>query len=102
MTNLNTNDPIFEYRSRLGSEQQGDFSWQDREKTGGSAQWKNGSLSFDTNGVKDDPMVATCMTPNPVFFYHSMTSDGRLAIAEHPYREENGTVVGEYAIRILR
>ena len=47
-------------------------------------------------------MVATCMTPNPVFFYHSMTSDGRLAIAEHPYREEDGTVIGEYAIRILR
>ena len=61
-----------------------------------------GAIIFDTNGVKDDPMIATCMTPNPVFFYHSMTSDGRLAIAEHPYREEDGTVVGEYAIRILR
>ena len=58
-TNLNINDPIFEYRSRLGSEQQGDFSWQDREKTGGSAQWKNGSLSFDTNGVKYAYVVKT-------------------------------------------
>ena len=61
-----------------------------------------GAIIFDTKGSKDNPMIATCMTPNPVFFYHSMTSDGRLAIAEHPYREEDGTVIGEYAIRILR
>ena len=50
---------LFQYRSRLGSEQQGDFVWPDIEKTGGSAQFKNGSLSFDTNGVKRAYVVKT-------------------------------------------
>jgi len=58
-TNLNTNDPIFEYRSRFAGNQEGDFNWPDREKTGGSAQFNNGSLSFDTNGVKYAYVVKT-------------------------------------------
>lgn len=67
-----------------------------------------GALIFDAGFEKGkenttkNPLLATCMTPNPIFFYHTMTSDGRLAVAEHPYLDEQGSIQGDYAIRILR
>ena len=43
----------------MAGNQEGDFAWEPREKTGSYAQWGNGSLSFDTNGVKYAYVVKT-------------------------------------------
>lgn len=45
---------------------------------------------------------AVCSTEGPVFFRHAMTADGRLALTEHPWREEDESVQGSYRLTVMR
>ena len=47
-------------------------------------------------------LVSRCLTPQPVFFNFDQTSDGRIAVAEHPYLDEDGILKGEYRLRVFR
>jgi hypothetical protein len=54
----------------------------------------------DRSGI--ERLEALCMTKAPVFFRHSMTSDGRIALAEHPYVDSKGSVHGRYQVNVMR
>jgi WD40 repeat protein len=58
-----------------------------------------GALVFDA--AKEDLSVF-CPTESPVFFRHTSTRDGRVAVAESPYLREDGTLAGAYRVTVLR
>ncbi|MBN95701.1 MAG: hypothetical protein CL928_16800 [Deltaproteobacteria bacterium] len=63
-----------------------------------------GAALFDLDreqaGTKE--RIVTCRTEGPVFFRPSLSSDGRLALAEHPYRRADGTLSGTYQVTVMR
>lgn len=63
-----------------------------------------GALVFRLGGEGSgrSRLVATCSTENPVFFRHAATDDGRVALAEVPYRVGEGEVRGSYRVTVTR
>lgn len=64
-----------------------------------------GALVFDLGGPErsgDARLVAFCPTEGPVFFRQAPSRDGRIAVAEHPYRTADGSVEGQYQVTVLR
>ena len=47
-------------------------------------------------------LLASCETPNPLFFQHEIQNDGRVAAIEYPYSDGQGGVIGEYRATVLR
>lgn len=54
-------------------------------------------------GLEGDarPTPIVCATSGPVFFRHAIAADGRIAVAEHPWRDGD-TVRGDYRVTVLR
>jgi hypothetical protein len=64
-----------------------------------------GALIFDMDGPDrggEDRLEAICPTQGPVFFRQALSADGRLALSENPWREEDGAVSGTYRVTVLR
>lgn len=62
-----------------------------------------GALVFRVpgEGTGAERLVTTCPTEGPVFFRMAVANDGRVALAEHPWRQ--GTLVrGAYRVTVLR
>ena len=51
---------------------------------------------------KQDRLVSKCLTPSPVSFNFDETEDGRIAVIEHPYLDEDGGLKGKYQLRVFR
>lgn len=49
-----------------------------------------------------DRLQVECSTQGPVFFRHGIAADGRVALAEYPYRDAQGAVVGAYRLAVFR
>lgn len=47
-------------------------------------------------------LITACPTEGPVFFRFATTTDGRIAVAEHPFVDEGGAVRGAYRVSVLR
>jgi hypothetical protein len=65
-----------------------------------------GALIFDLSSPGDGRggearRLTTCSTEGPVFFRQALSADGRLALAEFPYRTEAGSV-GAYRVTVMR
>lgn len=58
-----------------------------------------GALVFD---VEAEGLSVFCPTESPVFFRHTSTRDGRVAVAESPFLREDGTLGGAYRVTVLR
>jgi WD40 repeat protein len=64
-----------------------------------------GALVFSLTGEDrsgEDRLEAFCQTEGPVFFRHVLSADGRVALAEHPYTDTDGTLRGRYQVTVLR
>jgi len=65
-----------------------------------------GALVFDTTPERDlgpkTRLMAICPTQGPVYFRQAVTTDGRIAVAEHPWVETDGTIGGKYQATVLR
>lgn len=63
-----------------------------------------GALIFrlDGDGPGDARLEATCATDSPVFFRQALHDDGRVAVAEVPWKAEDGSVLGDYRVTVLR
>lgn len=64
-----------------------------------------GALLFDASpGEKtgDQRLLAACPTGSPVFFRMAVAKDGRVAVAEHPWRRPDGSLAGDYRVTVLR
>ncbi len=60
-----------------------------------------GALVFDLQaGTRTEP--THCPTEGPIFFRQAISADGRVAVAEYPYLEADGTQVGAYRVTLLR
>ncbi len=60
-------------------------------------------LRLDGDGSGDERLEVSCPTESPVFFDHDVLDDGRIAVAEVPYKDETGgKVLGEYRVTVLR
>ena len=58
-----------------------------------------GALVFD---AASEDLSVFCPTESPVFFRHTSTRDGRVAVAESPFLREDGTLAGAYRVTVLR
>lgn len=66
-----------------------------------------GALIFDLSDPEDhrsgaERLEAFCPTQGPTFYESAMSADGRVALAEYPYLDENSAVVGEYRVTVMR
>jgi hypothetical protein len=66
-----------------------------------------GALVFDLSEPDStssgaDRLETFCPTQGPAFYRLAMAEDGRVALAEYPYLDENNTVVGHYRITVMR
>lgn len=66
-----------------------------------------GALIFDLSSPTDgrsgeDRLETFCPTQGPVFFRQAMSTDGRVALAEHPYMDGESTVRGAYQVTVMR
>jgi hypothetical protein len=66
-----------------------------------------GGLVFDlrepaSGRSGEERLEAFCPTQGPVFFRQAMSADGRVALAEHPYTDGEGSVVGRYQLTVMR
>ena len=63
-----------------------------------------GALLFRLDGVGTgaERLEAVCPTEGPVFFRSATTSDGRVAVAEHPFLRDDGSHGGRYRVTVLR
>lgn len=64
-----------------------------------------GALVFDAGGPGrggEERLEAFCATASPVFYRPAMSADGRVAVAEHPWRLLSGDVAGAYRVTVLR
>ncbi|MFT5680437.1 MAG: hypothetical protein ACI8RZ_001343 [Myxococcota bacterium] len=66
-----------------------------------------GALIFDLSDPEDrrsgaDRLEAFCPTQGPTFYASAMSADGRVALAEYPYLDENSAVVGDYRVTVMR
>jgi hypothetical protein len=63
-----------------------------------------GALLFrlDGHGSGDDRLQAFCPTEGPTFFRPTMSVDGRVAVAEHPFARADGSIAGAYRVTVLR
>jgi len=65
-----------------------------------------GAVILDLGGATEasgaERQRAVCPTEGPVFFRHEMTVDGRLALAEHPYQDAEGSQHGAYRLTVMR
>ena len=59
------------------------------------------SLATDARSG-EERLEAFCQTEGPVFFRHAISRDGRVALAEHPYMDDSGTLQGHYQVTVLR
>ena len=60
-------------------------------------------LTEPENGEGGDArLLASCETPNPLFFQHEIQNDGRIAVIEYPYSDGEGSVIGDYRATVLR
>ena len=46
--------------------------------------------------------LATCVTPNPVYFDHQVLDDGRIAVIQFPIPDGQGGIIGSYRATVLR
>lgn len=60
-----------------------------------------GALVFDLARPEPDRLAAVCSTPAPVFFRMAVSDDGRIALAESPFRVGAG-VEGAYRVSVWR
>lgn len=62
-----------------------------------------GALVFRLGGAGAgaERLVTTCPTEGPVFFRMAVADDGRIAVAEHPWRRGD-VVTGQYRVTVLR
>lgn len=64
-----------------------------------------GAYVFDAGGAPRsgaERLIAVCPTAAPVFFRHAVAPDGRIALAEHPFRAADGSVAGVYQVTVVR
>lgn len=61
-----------------------------------------GGLVFDTRAGVERQQRAFCPTVGPVFFQHALSADGRLALAESPYLDGEGRIVGAWQVTVMR
>lgn len=66
-----------------------------------------GAMLFDLSDPDDgrsgeDRFEVFCATEGPVFFRQALSADGRLALSEFPYVDEQGTQRGAYRVTVLR
>ncbi len=61
-----------------------------------------GGLVFATQPQAPSRLRAFCPTEGPVFFQHAMSPDGRLALAEHPFLDEQGRLLGTWRVTVMR
>ena len=63
-----------------------------------------GALLFDLGRDKSSrPSLLTfCSTGGPAFFRTASTLDGRIAVAEHPYRQGEDPAFGQYRVTVFR
>lgn len=63
-----------------------------------------GALLFDLDGQGSgaERLDVFCATEGPTFFNPAMSPDGRVAVAEHPYRQADGSLAGAYRVTVLR
>ncbi len=70
-------------------------------RTGDDRRDLFGALVFDLRRPEPDRLVAVCSTPSPVFFRMAVSADGRIALAESPFRVGAG-VDGAYRVSVWR
>jgi len=63
-----------------------------------------GALLFrlEGEGGGEDRLEAVCATEGPVFFRQALHDDGRVAVAEVPWKADDGSVLGTYRVTVLR
>lgn len=61
-----------------------------------------GGLVFETQAATPSRLRAFCPTEGPVFFQHALSADGRLALAEHPFVDEQGRLQGSWRVTVMR
>lgn len=66
-----------------------------------------GALIFDLSDPEGrrsgvERLEAFCPTQGPTFYAAAMSADGRVAMAEYPYLDEDSAVVGEYRVMVMR
>ena len=66
-----------------------------------------GALIFDLqdpmNSRSGEQRLQTfCPTQGPVFFRQAASVDGRIALAEYPYQDEDGSIEGSYQVTVMR
>ena len=71
------------------------------ERSGDDRRDLFGALVFDLSSPPADRLAAICSTPSPVFFRPALSPDGRVAVAESPFRVGQG-VEGEYRVSVWR
>ncbi len=54
------------------------------------------------DGGGEERREVTCSTASPVFFRQALHDDGRLAVSEVPWKAEDGSVLGQYRVTVLR
>ena len=63
-----------------------------------------GGLLFSLigEGSGEQRLQAFCPTEGPVFFRPVLADDGRIALAEHPFLDPQGALIGAYRVTVLR
>ena len=66
-----------------------------------------GTVVFDLSDPSDgrsgaERRLATCVTPNPVYFAHQVLDDGRIAVIQFPVPDGSGGISGTYRATVLR
>ncbi len=73
-----------------------------REGSGASRGDAFGGVVLDLSTAAEPRERAFCATEGPTFFRPTMSPDGRVAVAEHPWMDPDGEMVGGYRVTVLR
>ena len=57
---------------------------------------------LDGEGGGAEHLEVACPTEGPVFFRPVLADDGRIALAEHPFLDPQGALIGAYRVTVLR
>jgi hypothetical protein len=76
-------------------------------RSGGDTHPAYGAVVFDLSTPNDgrsgaERRLATCATPNPVYFAHQVLDDGRIAVIQFPIPDDLGGIIGSYRATVLR
>ncbi len=53
-------------------------------------------------GSGEQRLLARCHTSSPIFFRPAISRDGVVAMAEHPWKRNDGAIVGTYRVTVAR